>query len=60
MLTLLRGKYGDDLLEQSVTVCSGLDMVNITLCHFVFPDKATSEVCAAALIGISNSAASVI
>lgn len=44
MLSPLRAKYGDDILEQSVTVCSGLDMVNIGLCHFVFPDKKVAEV----------------
>ena len=54
MQTPLRSKYGDieDLLEQSVTVCSGLDMVNITLCHFVFPDKKMAEVSSTTLLGI--------
>eukprot|EP00094_Tigriopus_californicus_P012882 TCALIF_12455-PA protein Name:"Similar to PLCB4 1-phosphatidylinositol 4,5-bisphosphate phosphodiesterase beta-4 (Homo sapiens)" AED:0.17 eAED:0.17 QI:0/0.75/0.82/0.94/1/1/17/384/960 len=33
----LRSK--SEVLERSVTVCSGLDMVNITLCHFVFQSK---------------------
>ena len=47
--TALRSKYGDGderLVEQTLTVCSGLDMVNITLCHFVFPDKKINEVSA--------------
>ena len=44
VLSSLRTKYGDDLLEQTLTVCSGLDMVNIYNCYFVFPNKKVMEV----------------
>ena len=40
----VRAKFGEDLLERSLTVCSGLDMVNISLCHLVFPSKKETEV----------------
>ena len=51
VLSSLRTKYGDDLLEQTLTVCSGLDMVNIYNCYFVFPSKKVMEV---RLIGKTN------
>lgn len=51
VLSALRTKYGDDLLEQTLTVCSGLDMVNIYNCYFVFPSKKVMEV---SLIGKTN------
>ena len=44
MLTALRNKHGEDVLENTLTVCSGLDMVNITSCYFVFPNKKVMEV----------------
>lgn len=44
ILTPLKNKYGDDFKEQTLTVCSGLDMVNISLCHFVFPSKEITQV----------------
>ncbi len=44
VLQALRSKHGDDLLEKSITVCSGLDVVSITLCHFVFQEKEITEV----------------
>lgn len=34
--TALRSKFPGDILEQTLTVCSGIDVVNINLCHFVF------------------------
>jgi hypothetical protein len=40
----LRQRKGENISEVSLTVCSGLDMVNINLNHFVFEDKATTEV----------------
>lgn len=40
----LKTKYGEDVVDQTVTVCSGLDFVNISLCHFVFEDQETAEV----------------
>ena len=40
----LRQRKGDNIGEISLTVCSGLDMVNINLNHFVFADKETAEV----------------
>ena len=44
--SVLRGKYDDleSYSERAITVCSGLDMVNINLNHFVFKDRDTSEV----------------
>ena len=46
VLTELRKRHDsiEGLPEKSLTVCSGLDMVNITLNHFIFPDKETTEV----------------
>ena len=52
MLSPLRAKYGDDILEQSITVCSGLDMVNISLCHFVFQDQKIAEVSSCQMIAV--------
>ena len=45
-LSELRKRYDsiESLPERSLTVCSGLDMVNITLNHFIFSDKETTEV----------------
>ena len=46
VLSELRRRHDsiENLPEKSLTVCSGLDMVNITLNHFIFPDKDTAEV----------------
>ncbi len=44
MNAALKTKYGEDVKDQTVTVCSGLDFVNISLCHFVFEDQETAEV----------------
>ena len=46
----LRQRKGENISEISLTVCSGLDMVNINLNHFVFADKETLEVRDAASI----------
>ncbi len=41
--TLIK-KHGDDVLDKSFAICSGLDMVNIQLCNVIAPDKDTAEV----------------
>lgn len=56
VLTELRKRHDsiEGLPEKSLTVCSGLDMVNITLNHFIFPDKETTEVWKEELRKITN------
>ena len=36
-------KHGEDVKDKSFAVCSGMDMVNISLCHVIAPDKDTAE-----------------
>ena len=45
ILTALRPRHGENIAEKSITVCSGLDMVNINLTHFVFANKEDADVC---------------
>ena len=40
----LRPRHGENIAEKSITVCSGLDMVNINLTHFVFANKEEADV----------------
>ena len=40
----LMRKHGEDYLEKSFAICSGLDMVNINICNVVAKDKETAEV----------------
>ena len=49
--TALKQRHGDNFHERSLIVCSGLDMVNIYNCYFVFPSKKVMEV---SLIGKTN------
>ncbi|TRY75722.1 hypothetical protein TCAL_08675, partial [Tigriopus californicus] len=51
--TLIK-KYGDDVKDKSFSVCSGLDMVNVSLCHFVCQDKPTADFWKAGLRKITN------
>ena len=44
ILTALRPRHGENIAEKSITVCSGLDMVNINLTHFVFANKEDADV----------------
>ena len=37
-------RHGENIAEKSITVCSGLDMVNINLTHFVFSNKEDADV----------------
>ena len=37
-------RHGENIAEKSITVCSGLDMVNINLTHFVFSNKEAADV----------------
>ena len=53
--SVLRGRYDDKYSEHAITVCSGLDMVNINLNHFVFKDRETSEVWKHGLRKLTNS-----
>ncbi len=55
VLSLLRAKYGDALLDHTITVCSALDLVNINMCHFIFASTETSEVRKAVLRALSSS-----
>jgi len=43
ILTALRPRHGENIAEKSITVCSGLDMVNINLTHFVFANKEDAD-----------------
>lgn len=40
----LVSKYGEKVEEQSLTICSGTDYVNINCQHVVCPDAATAKV----------------
>ena len=40
----LRPRHGENIAEKSITVCSGSDMVNINLAHFVFNNKEDADV----------------
>jgi hypothetical protein len=40
----LVAKYGEKVEEQSLTICSGTDYVNINCQHVVCPDAATAKV----------------
>ena len=44
ILSVLRPRHGENIAEKSITVCSGLDMVNINLTHFVFSNKEDADV----------------
>jgi hypothetical protein len=44
LVNQLRQRRGENFSEMSMTVCSGLDMVNINLNHFVFANKEVLEV----------------
>ena len=44
ILSALRPRHGENIAEKSITVCSGLDMVNINLTHFVFANKEDADV----------------
>lgn len=40
----LTSRYGQDLDEKSLTICSGTDYININYQHIVCPDAATAKV----------------
>lgn len=44
MLNQLSDKHGYDLNEKSLTICSGLDMVNINYLHVVCPSAEVAKV----------------
>lgn len=44
ILSALRHRQGENIAEKSITVCSGLDMVNINLTHFIFANKEDADV----------------
>lgn len=44
IVSALKTKHGDDFLELSLAVGSGMDLVNINVCNLVFNDRATTEV----------------
>lgn len=50
----LRQRHGENIAEKSITVCSGLDMVNINLCHFVFANKEAAETWRQILRNLTN------
>ena len=50
----LTKKHGDNILEKSLSICSGLDMVNVSLCNVICQDKKTADVWKAGLRKITN------
>ena len=40
----LKGKHGDKYMEKSLSVCSGMDMVNVNLINIVYKDVDTAQV----------------
>ena len=53
-MSALKTKYGEDVRDQTITVCSGLDMVNIVSCHFVLPNSKVMEVWSSGLRKLTN------
>jgi len=44
LLNQLADKHGNDINEKSLTICSGLDMVNINYLHVVCPSVEVAKV----------------
>ena len=44
LLNQLTSKHGQDLDEKSLTICSGLDMVNINYLHIICPTAEDAKV----------------